>query len=303
MKKVLKVTLGIIAGVCLIGATAAMIYGFNTNVKNWIDDKIGESINDENFKNVKVSLEKVDESETSNVGVQFSEDKAPEGYLRKVKITGFPRDYLGKKSAKVTFFNENYAYTYFVKNSNDSKEYAGITVEDGDIILINHDLFDTDNQSFKATVTLSLLEEPLIKQSYDFLFESDFSRLEDQLKLVDIKMVKNKDEVSNPGLQTSSSSEAPGYIRDISITGFDEEYNGSKDAVLSTKQANQNIYYYVNNTKIEDDEVNVKEGDVVKIMRKTNTTNNQTENISFVLSLNANEEITYKETLTFLTEW
>ena len=59
----------------------------------------------------------------------------------------------------------------FVKNASESKEYVGVTVEDVDVILINHDLFDTDNQSFKATVTLTLIEEPLIKQSYDFLFD------------------------------------------------------------------------------------------------------------------------------------
>ena len=303
MKKTLKIALGVLVGACLIGATAGLIYGFNTNVKNWIDDKIGETINDENFKNVKVSLEKVDENETSNVGVQLDENTAPEGYLRKVKISGFPKDYNGKKSAKITFFNENYPSTYFVKNASESKEYVGVTVEDGDVVLINHDLFDTDNQSFKATVTLTLLEEPLIKQSYDFLFESDFSRLEDQLKSVEIKMSKNKDEVSNPGLQTSSSTEAPGYIRDISITGFDEEYNGTKEAILSTEEANSNIYYYVNDTKVEDDEVTVKNGDIVKIMRKTNANNNQSEVVDLILKLNADSKISYEESITFTTGW
>lgn len=303
MKKTLKIALGVLAGVCLIGATAGMIYGFNTNVKNWIDDKIGETIKDENFKNVKVSLEKVDEKETSNVGVQLDDNTASEGYLRKVKITGFPKDYTGKKSAKVTFFNENYPYTYFVKNASESKEYVGVTVEDGDVILINHDLFDTDNQSFKATVTLTLIEEPLIKQSYDFLFESDFSRIEDQLKSVEIKMIKNKDEVSNAGLQTSSSTEAPGYIRDVSITGFADEYNGSKEAILTIEEANPNIYYYLNNTKIEDDEVTVKDGDVVKIVRKSNSNNNQSEVVDLILKLVADEKITYEESLTFTTEW
>ena len=154
MKKTLKIALGVLVGVCLIGATAGMIYGFNTNVKNWIDDKIGETINDENFKNVKVSLEKVNEDETSNVGVQLDENTAPEGYLRKVKISGFPKDYTGKKSAKVTFFNENYSSTYFVKNASESKEYAGVTVEDGDVILINHDLFDTDNKIINSKPAL-----------------------------------------------------------------------------------------------------------------------------------------------------
>ena len=185
-KRGLKITLGILIGCLAVGATWGCLYGFNSSVRNWVDNavnKVTKNVPDE-YKNVTVeSTLELTANEIKLQGLQNSEKVEPVFNL-KFALKNMPKDFKGDDTLVTKVITGNQDSVYFTMNGN--KSYNSITHDNGSSFAFFHKAFGKSGQSERYLIKTYWAAYPDIFVNSELIFKSDYkAQVGDPMQIVD----------------------------------------------------------------------------------------------------------------------
>ena len=232
MKKGLKITLGAVAGCMLFAAVCGCLYGFNSSVRNWVDNAVGKVIKNvpEEYKDVSVESKLELTSEQIKAQGLQSKEKTDPSFKLKFALKNLPTDFNGDSTLVTKIVTGNKDDVYFLSGGN--KYYDSITHGSDQEFVFNRKFFAKPNQSDKFLLRTYWASYPDIFLNTQVEFKSDFKVTpEEKMAIVDdAHLTEGLLEVN--GVQVYSDREAVAYIAPAIKNRTDKI---TKDSLIGTK--------------------------------------------------------------------
>ena len=185
-KKTLKILLGVIIGLCLVGACWGCLYGLNASVRGWFDNAFNTAIKNvpEEYKNVVVnSTLELTANEIKAQGLQNKEKVDPVFNL-KFSLKNLPKDFKGDDTLVTKVITGNQEDVYFASGSN--KFYTSMTHGNGDAFQFAHKAFTQSGKSEKYLIRTYWASYPSIMLNTELVFKSDYkATIGDPMAIID----------------------------------------------------------------------------------------------------------------------
>ena len=185
-KRGLRITLGILIGCLAIGATWGCLYGFNSSVRNWVDNamnKVTKNVPEE-YKNVTIdSTLELTANEIKAQGLQNSE-KADPVFNLKFALKNLPKDFKGDDTLVTKVITGNQDEVYFTLNGN--KSYNSLTHDNAAQFVFGHKAFAQSGKSEKYLIKTYWAAYPDIFLNSELVFKSDYkATIGEPMQIVD----------------------------------------------------------------------------------------------------------------------
>ena len=232
MKKGLKITIGAIAGCMLFATVCGCLYGFNSSVRNWVDNAVGKVIKNvpEEYKNVLVESKlELTADQIKAQGLQAKEKTDP-SFKLKFALKNLPTDFNGDSTLVTKIVTGNKDDVYFLSGGN--KYYDSITHGSDQEFVFNRKFFTKPNQSDKFLIKTYWASYPDIFLNTQVEFKSDFKVTPaEKMAIVDeAHLTEGLLEVN--GVQVYSDREPVAYIAPAIKNKTDKI---TKDSLIGTK--------------------------------------------------------------------
>ena len=185
-KSKLKAIIAILLGIGGVAAVFGCLYGFNSGVRNWVDNatgKISKNVPEE-LKNVTIdSTLELTANEIKAQGLQ-NKDKVDPVFNLKYSLKNMPKDYKGDDTLVTKVITGNQEEVYFASGAN--KFYTSMTHGNGDAFQFAHKAFAQSGKSEKYLIKTYWAAYPDIFLNSELVFKSDFkATIGEPMQIVD----------------------------------------------------------------------------------------------------------------------
>ena len=174
MKKGLKITIGILAGLTVVAAAGGITYAANEHVRDYVNNRIENIVNDdaEDVTGVKVeNVLKLSDDAQKKEGVQKSKDEAPVFHFQ-FQLKDLPANYTGD-GLLVTKITSGDGTKAFFTYDGSSNTYEAITHGGDKTLTFTHNAFKKDGEKATYTLMTYWVDHPSIYVNTRVTFKAD----------------------------------------------------------------------------------------------------------------------------------